>query len=253
MIKFFRKIRKTLLSENKLSNYLMYAIGEIFLVVIGILIAIVLSNWNTNNQNKKRLQNQLLELKTENKANLVELESKIMHNNKIQSAILALLEYMGPDYQQKDERFIDSLFYESLSVSSLDVSAVAIQNIVTSEYTNLILNDALRNILIGWHARLEDIEDSENTNLLTFKSVFLPHFYNGFSMAKMDRRFDKELEKLGPSAFDIDNREKLNDLRTENILEDQYYNIGNQQRRYLLFKETLLKLDTLIDKELKND
>src|SRR6056297_1464225 len=46
MIKFFRKIRQRLLSENKFSKYLIYAIGEIILVVIGILIALQINNWN---------------------------------------------------------------------------------------------------------------------------------------------------------------------------------------------------------------
>jgi hypothetical protein len=46
MIKFFRKIRQKLLSENKFSKYFLYAIGEIILVVIGILIAIQIDNWN---------------------------------------------------------------------------------------------------------------------------------------------------------------------------------------------------------------
>jgi hypothetical protein len=46
MIKFFRKIRQNLLSENKFSKYLIYAIGEIVLVVIGILIALQINSWN---------------------------------------------------------------------------------------------------------------------------------------------------------------------------------------------------------------
>ena len=48
MIKFFRRIRQSLLSENKFSKYLLYAIGEIILVVIGILIALQINNWNEN-------------------------------------------------------------------------------------------------------------------------------------------------------------------------------------------------------------
>ena len=46
MIKFFRKIRQSLLSEGKAGKYLKYAIGEIILVVIGILIALSINNWN---------------------------------------------------------------------------------------------------------------------------------------------------------------------------------------------------------------
>jgi hypothetical protein len=51
MIKFFRKIRQKLLAEGKTMNYLKYAIGEIVLVVIGILIALQINNWNTDRKN----------------------------------------------------------------------------------------------------------------------------------------------------------------------------------------------------------
>ena len=56
MIKFFRKIRQKLLSENKFSKYLLYAIGEIVLVVIGILIALQINNWNENRKQQNKLQ-----------------------------------------------------------------------------------------------------------------------------------------------------------------------------------------------------
>ena len=52
MIKFFRKIRRKLLTENKISKYLLYAIGEIILVVIGILIALQVNNWNEDRKFK---------------------------------------------------------------------------------------------------------------------------------------------------------------------------------------------------------
>jgi hypothetical protein len=51
MIKFFRKIRQNLLMENKTGKYFKYAIGEIILVVIGILIALQINNWNENRKN----------------------------------------------------------------------------------------------------------------------------------------------------------------------------------------------------------
>lgn len=52
MIKFFKKIRQNLMIENKFSKYLLYAIGEIVLVVIGILIALQINNWNENRKNR---------------------------------------------------------------------------------------------------------------------------------------------------------------------------------------------------------
>jgi len=66
MIKFFRKIRQRLLTENKFSKYLIYAIGEIVLVVIGILIALQINNWNelrkTHIQDMEFLNNLKVEL-----------------------------------------------------------------------------------------------------------------------------------------------------------------------------------------------
>jgi len=55
MIKFFRKIRQKLLTENKFSKYLLYAIGEIILVVIGILIALQINNANEKQKDKEQL------------------------------------------------------------------------------------------------------------------------------------------------------------------------------------------------------
>jgi len=62
MIKFFRNIRKKLLLQGKTSNYLKYAIGEIVLVVIGILIALQINNWNTNTIRKADERKILIEL-----------------------------------------------------------------------------------------------------------------------------------------------------------------------------------------------
>lgn len=54
MLKFFRKIRKNLLIENKTAKYFKYAIGEIALVMIGILLALQVNNWNNNRIDSKR-------------------------------------------------------------------------------------------------------------------------------------------------------------------------------------------------------
>jgi len=62
MIKFFRHIRKNLLMENKTSKYFKYAIGEIVLVVIGILIALQINNWNENKKERKLQKKVLTEL-----------------------------------------------------------------------------------------------------------------------------------------------------------------------------------------------
>ena len=69
MIKFFRKIRQNLISEGKTGKYLKYAIGEIILVVIGILIALQINNWNEVRKDKiAELNKELGEMKAKEKS-----------------------------------------------------------------------------------------------------------------------------------------------------------------------------------------
>jgi hypothetical protein len=87
MIKFFRHIRQRLLTENKFSKYLLYAIGEIFLVVVGILIALQINNWNelrkTHLQDLEFLNN----LKVELSIDIAALTAKITEYQEINSTI----------------------------------------------------------------------------------------------------------------------------------------------------------------------
>ena len=76
MIKFFRKIRQNLLMENKTGKYFKYAIGEIVLVVIGILIALQINNWNENRVAQARIEIRLTNM-------IQDLEDDIDENNEI--------------------------------------------------------------------------------------------------------------------------------------------------------------------------
>ena len=78
MIKFFRHIRQRLISENRISKYLLYAIGEIVLVVIGILIALQINNWNEQNKvnllEKELYEKLVRDLDKEKKSNQINIK-----------------------------------------------------------------------------------------------------------------------------------------------------------------------------------
>ena len=84
MIKFFRKIRQNLLSENKTGTYLKYAFGEIILVVIGILIAIQINNWNENRKNQNELINIYHQVSLDIKNDISELSDHIKYYNNLE-------------------------------------------------------------------------------------------------------------------------------------------------------------------------
>ena len=82
MIKFFRQLRQRLLTEGKTGKYLKYAFGEILLVVIGILIALQVSNWNKKRIDSDSEKEALFDLNTEIKSNIKALEIIITEHEK---------------------------------------------------------------------------------------------------------------------------------------------------------------------------
>ena len=81
MIKFYRKIRQNLLMENKTGKYFKYAIGEIVLVVIGILIALQINNWNENRK-KETLKNEYkTALINDYTKDTIQINARLLRNN----------------------------------------------------------------------------------------------------------------------------------------------------------------------------
>ena len=76
MFKFFRSVRQVLLSENKFSKYFLYALGEVLLVVVGILIALQINNWNEQQKAQQELNAILIEVYNDLNSDLKELQRR---------------------------------------------------------------------------------------------------------------------------------------------------------------------------------
>ena len=120
MAKLFNKIRKTLLAEGKTTNYLKYAIGEIVLVVIGILIALSVNNWNQENKDRKLGEDYLLRIHRDLVQDTISFKQIITSNNALREDIKRLFDtlyhgvhnikqvkYMGSIY----DRALDQVFF----------------------------------------------------------------------------------------------------------------------------------------------
>ncbi|WGK65857.1 DUF6090 family protein [Croceiramulus getboli] len=90
MIKFFRHIRQSMIDQNRTRKYLLYAVGEIILVVIGILIALQINNWNENRKSKIQGQLYLNRLLSENKEDLATFNNNIKELEKGIETVKAL-------------------------------------------------------------------------------------------------------------------------------------------------------------------
>ncbi len=102
MIKFFRKIRQNLLSEGKTGKYLKYAIGEIVLVVIGILIALQINNWNENNKAKTTEIYVLNEILSNLNEDGIILSEIVAQRQKAKKSVADMLNYLQTENINKD-------------------------------------------------------------------------------------------------------------------------------------------------------
>lgn len=157
MIKFFRRIRENSLSEGKTGRYLKYAIGEIVLVVIGILIALSINNWNENRKERIEERALLTQLQSEFESNYQQLNEKITIRNNMISASLKLLEYI--DYPEK--RNLDSInthLAQTLLVPTFDP---IVNDIMSSGRIQLLKNNRLKELLTLWTSEIVQVTEEE--------------------------------------------------------------------------------------------
>ncbi len=162
MIKFFRKIRQRLLSENKFSKYLIYAIGEIVLVVIGILIALSINNWNENQKLRNIELLYLIDLKEEfsyNKNELLRVRS--LNDRNINSA-LELINNFGLNPFEITEREFGRIAGNAMSVEvQFNPSQGILDEIISSGKLNLISNKKLKFALSTWNGIMTEVKLQE--------------------------------------------------------------------------------------------
>jgi len=150
MIKFFRNIRQNLLNEGKTAKYLKYAIGEIVLVVIGILIALSINNWNETKKEKVKEKKILVELESNLAINSKIIQSTIDRESRIRNEIGVLMDHLKMKkpfndtigFYLSESSFMEKIqftnsSYESLKTIGLDIiSNDSIRMEVTKLFSN---------------------------------------------------------------------------------------------------------------------
>ena len=141
MIKFFRKIRQNLLSEGKTGKYFKYAIGEIILVVIGILIALSINNWNENRKNSIE-EKAILESLLENlKLSKIQSESLIAEETTLKESLIQILGIGAYNAKITSQIIPDSIFKSAVwELQSDQPTFNAYNNLKSTNKLNLIKN-----------------------------------------------------------------------------------------------------------------
>lgn len=131
MIKIFRKTRQRLLAENKFRKYLVYAIGEIILVVIGILIALQINNWNESRKNDLLLKQYEQSLIRELRTDLIRLKSLDSVNSAKKMAIQNYFDYYNSENSETEE-LLKKMNTLDVSKRAFYTTAYTIEDLITT-------------------------------------------------------------------------------------------------------------------------
>lgn len=153
MIKFFRQIRQKLLTENRFNKYLIYAIGEIILVVIGILIALQVNNWNEARKNRKQEINFLSRIQADIKTDIENISGSIRTNKSRMKRAEFLLASIDQPQLVKDSAtyFIQSIEYAGYTNNPI-ISDNTFEEIKSSGKLSFIRNENLRSAIQEYYS-----------------------------------------------------------------------------------------------------
>ena len=141
MLRFFRQIRHRLLTDNKFSKYLLYAVGEILLVVIGILIALQIDNWNEHQKEEQFEIKLLRELRSSLEHNVSQLQRGMRVNNEAIQSCNVILQYFEDGLAYHDS--LDTHFSKSLAWFYPSIKSDEYESL-QSYGVHIIKNDTIR-------------------------------------------------------------------------------------------------------------
>ena len=155
-MKIFREIRVRMLKENKLTRYLIYGIGEIILLVIGILIAVAINNWNINKTHQNREIKYLKNIKLDLRKDLASLKFNLEFRKRKYKGINKLIgQINGQPIEDVTELTIN--VFHSLMEERFTPNNSTYNELANSGNLNLITNDTIKILLL-------ELEENYKTN-----------------------------------------------------------------------------------------
>ena len=252
MIKFFRNIRKQLLGEGKNGKYFKYAIGEIILVVIGILIALQINNWNEQQKENKLEQEYYCRLLEDAQQDFEQVNELILASqNRLKASNEATRLLLGNKTTKVD-------FGKQLNLSYRAIYSVFTPN--NSAFEDLksganlkIIKD--KNIIKSLNTYFNEVEKYSSIIIINAE-IALDEFYShkdkfsiGWVHATMkSNRFKKGMEKDVYDAINIDFKEELSKENKDKLLNSVLMIISANSRQIELYNYILDEINILITK-----
>lgn len=195
MLRAFRNIRYKYLKGNRFTRYLLYALGEIILVVIGILIALQVNNWNSERIDKQKEAVYLKNIDRDLKEQLISIKKQMDY----EYSIIRLAKPLIITYKENHEFKVDSSF--TATIGRLTGRMTFVKNnptyveLLSSGNIDIIKNDSLKNELLIYYQQMERLEQiiNKNNNLFT-DAVFIPEMLK-LSEVQLSSIYQTDLSK----------------------------------------------------------
>ena len=228
------------MSENKTGKYFKYAIGEILLVMVGILLALQVNNWNENRKNTIKETRFLQSFKWDTEANITELKRVIKKSNATAQSLDSILLLKSDSIPDIDVFNFTKLVMTGTGFTVFGTHEGTVSDILGSGNLDIIKNDSIRLAIGSWYSNLKAIREWEK---IEKKSV---DDYGDYL-------------KLHINIYALDSLSVITPEIKNFLMNDRYF-LNSVSDRYLyplelhfLYKEKLPKLERLlkiIDNEL---
>ena len=253
MLFLFRKIRRSLTNSSGASSYLLYAIGEIVLVVIGIMIAVQIDNWNEQRNQRAKELHYLQNLKKDLQINLIELDKYIENRiGLIQIAEEVLAYFDGKPLEQPELLFDKTL--QIYTWKKYFQSNNTYQELINTGNFALITNEDIKNGLLDLEAQYRIMKaEEEHFRYDSEVALYLPS-YETTDIYKLYKNLMYRMTD-GAQGEDVtitisDYEPVLSDLRQKNGFLMAYFEFGAMNAQMEEMKRMSGEVIELIDQEL---
>lgn len=250
MLRFFRRARQQFIDKKEFKNYLLYALGEITLVVIGILIALQINTWNANSKNQRYAVSYMKGIQQDLTFDIAELKSGIFYNEARIKAIDSIGIVVATKDQLSKNELLDFVnLHGNLSSESYFIPEKStIKQIQSSSHGNLLTNEKLRKLIFRYYSVCDRNEKNNEVSLQLYQHNYITEivhktmFYGGESLeAVYGTTFGRPLTDFSTLAANTDYIFALNLKRTHS---------RNQNQRYQGIQKIAEDINELIEEEL---
>lgn len=249
MLRFFKTIRKKLVVENRFSKYLLYAVGELILVIAGILIALQINNSNQAYKSEKETELFLTRLRVEVNQNKKLAQDELSEEIDQFTSSKRILDLISMAPNENKESELDSLLVYALTSNSVQIKMGTLNEGLNMGLVGRIKDDSLKRKLYNFPDLIEDIRLMESIESNSIENNLMPYLLKKYNFRRMDNTFFKQIGyfEIGESKFkDKDYMEVLNDKQFESMIDVRIMNNAYAYKRYTELIQEIESIDSLI-------